>query len=302
MRSLRGAFLQHLPFSCKSRRGRMLWPPRVAVVTGANRGLGLSLAECLAESGTHVVLAARDEQLCTAAATALASAKGVSVEAVQLDVQCGRSIEVFGAYCERTFGGVDLLVNNAAVCEAGWSEAVVRRALRTNVLGPRALTRRLLPALRQQPHGQVLHVSSGDGELLYLNPELQRQMAAVDSERTLLCGKAEPPASWLSGSSFQRQIVLQAAPSFGQPRSLSRLARINAGRPYRSCFPPGRHTAAAAGGRTPTVQRLRRCARVRRLAGVRALEGRAQRPDARAGGRRSGCVGGCRMPRRRPHA
>ena len=40
----------------------MLWPPRVAVVTGANRGLGLSLAECLAESGTHVVLAARDEQ------------------------------------------------------------------------------------------------------------------------------------------------------------------------------------------------------------------------------------------------
>ena len=168
---------------------RMLWPPRVAVVTGANRGLGLSLAECLAESGTHVVLAARDEQLCTAAATALATAKGVSVEAVQLDVQCGRSIEAFGAYCEQAFGGVDLLVNNAAVCEAGWSEAVVRRALRTNVLGPRALTRRLLPALRQRPHGQVLHVSSGDGELLYLSPELQRQMAAVDSERTLSCRK-----------------------------------------------------------------------------------------------------------------
>ena len=167
----------------------MLWPPRVAVVTGANRGLGLSLAECLAESGTHVVLAARDEQLCTAAATALATAKGVSVEAVQLDVQCGRSIEAFGAYCEQAFGGVDLLVNNAAVCEAGWSEAVVRRALRTNVLGPRALTRRLLPALRQRPHGQVLHVSSGDGELLYLSPELQRQMAAVDSERTLSCRK-----------------------------------------------------------------------------------------------------------------
>ena len=159
---------------------------RVAVVTGANRGLGLALAESLAESGTHVVLAARDEQLCTAAATALATAKSVSVEAVQLDVQCGRSIEAFGAYCEQTFGGIDLLVNNAAVCEAGWSEAVVGRALRTNVLGPRALTRRMLPALRERPHAQVLHVSSGDGELLYLNPALQRQMAAVDTERALL--------------------------------------------------------------------------------------------------------------------
>ena len=159
---------------------------RVAVVTGANRGLGLALAESLAESGTHVVLAARDEQLCTAAATALATAKSVSVEAVQLDVQCGRSIEAFGAYCEQTFGGIDLLVNNAAVCEAGWSEAVVGRALRTNVLGPRALTRRMLPALRERPHAQVLHISSGDGELLYLSPALQRQMAAVDTERALL--------------------------------------------------------------------------------------------------------------------
>ena len=90
---------------------------RVAVVTGANRGLGLALAESLAESGTHVVLAARDEQLCTAAATALATAKSVSVEAVQLDVQCGRSIEAFGAYCEQTFGGIDLLVNNAGIAD-----------------------------------------------------------------------------------------------------------------------------------------------------------------------------------------
>ena len=214
---------------------RMLWPPRVAVVTGANRGLGLALAESLAESGTHVVLAARDEQLCTAAATALATAKGVSVEAVHLDVQCGRSIEAFGAYCEQTFGGVDLLVNNAAVCEAGWSEEVVRRALRTNVLGPRALTRRLLPALRQRPHGQVLHVSSGDGELLYLSPELQRKMAAVGNERTAAASKTSwlrpRPACRLSGGSSQRQIVLQAALSSGQPQPISRLGRINASRP-----------------------------------------------------------------------
>ena len=44
----------------------------------------------------------------------------------------------------------------------------------------------LLPALRERPHAQVLHISSGEGELLYLSPALQRQMAAVDSERALL--------------------------------------------------------------------------------------------------------------------
>ena len=212
--------------SWRRRQNAMLWPPRVAVVTGANRGLGLALAESLAESGTHVVLAARDEQLCTAAATALATAKGVSVEAVHLDVQCGRSIETFGAYCEQTFGGVDLLVNNAAVCEAGWSEEVVRRALRTNVLGPRALTQRLLPALRQRPHSQVLHVSSGDGELLYLSPELQQQMAAVRSERTLLrlLAAARPPRN-----SFGDAPAYGASPAYAVSKAaLNALTRVQA--------------------------------------------------------------------------
>lgn len=199
---------------------------RVAVVTGANRGLGLALAESLAESGAHVVLAARDEQLCTAAATVLATAKGVSVEAVQLDVQCGTSIEAFGAYCEQTFGGIDLLVNNAAVCEAGWSEAVVGRALRTNVLGPRTLTRRLLPALRERPHAQVLHISSGDGELLYLSPELQRQMAAVDSERALLrlLAAARPPRN-----AFGEAPAYGASPAYAVSKAaLNALTRVQA--------------------------------------------------------------------------
>ena len=203
---------------------RDLWPPRVAVVTGANRGLGLALAESLAQSGAHVVFAG-DEQRCISA-TALAASKGLSVEAAQLDVQCGSSIEAFGVYCERTFGGVDLLVNNAAVCEAGWSEGVVRRALRTNVLGPRALTQRLLPALRQRPHSQVLHVSSGDGELLYLSPELQQQMAAVRSERTLLrlLAAARPPRN-----SFGDAPAYGASPAYAVSKAaLNALTRVQA--------------------------------------------------------------------------
>ena len=122
-------------------------PGPVAVVTGANRGLGLALAEQLAQSGSHVVLTARDQQRGATAAAALAD-RGLSVESAPLDVQCGASIAVFGDYCERALGGrIDLLINNAAVCEEGWSAEVVGRTLRTNVLGPRALTARLQPCL-----------------------------------------------------------------------------------------------------------------------------------------------------------
>ena len=60
----------------------------------------------------------------------------------------------------------------------------------------------------------------------------QNMMCAPDVENKL----AQPSASWRSGGSSQRQIVLQAAWSFGQPQSISRLGRINASRPYRSCF------------------------------------------------------------------
>lgn len=222
--------------------------PPVAVVTGANRGLGLALVEALAGSGAHVVLTSRDERR-GAAAAAMLAARGLSVEAAQLDVQCGVSIAAFGDFCERTLGGrVDLLVNNAAVCEAGWSDAVVRRALRTNVLGPRALTARLRPCLARaaaaaEPglshggrRGQVLHISSGDGELLYLQPKLAGQMHAVRSEAALLrlLARARPPrdafgtapahgptpAYGLSKAALNALTRVQAAAAGGLPRGV----------------------------------------------------------------------------------
>ena len=70
-------------------------------------------------------------------------------------------------------------LNNAAVCEEGWSDAVVRRALRTNALGPFWLARALLPGMRRHGGGRILSVSSGDGELAYLHSALQDDLRAA---------------------------------------------------------------------------------------------------------------------------
>ena len=165
-----------------------------AVVTGGSRGLGLALAEELALAGARVVLGVRDEGHGAAAVAELAG-RGLLAEAHPLDVGCWRSVAAFGDRCERELGGVDLLVNNAAVCESGWDRGVVRRTLRTNVLGPVLLTRRLLPGMLHRGHGAVLSVSSGDGELCYLSPPLQADLRAAHTHGGLLrvLARAGPP-------------------------------------------------------------------------------------------------------------
>ena len=165
-----------------------------AVVTGGNRGLGLALSEELALAGARVVLGVRDEAHGAAAVAELAG-RGLLAEAYPLDVACWRSVAAFGDRCERELGGVDLLINNAAVCEVGWHRSEVQRTLRTNVLGPVLLTRRLLPGMLRRGHGLVLGVSSGDGELCYLSPPLQADLRAADTHGALLrvLARASPP-------------------------------------------------------------------------------------------------------------
>ena len=136
-------------------------PCRCAVVTGANRGLGLALARGLAESGAHVVVTAREGGTASSAVAAALRADGLSAEAYvpPLDVGDWRSVRAFGEFCAAAAVTPDALVNNAAVCEEGWSDAVVRRALRTNALGPFWLARALLPGMRRHGGGRILRLS-----------------------------------------------------------------------------------------------------------------------------------------------
>ena len=156
------------------------------VITGANRGLGLALSQVAAEAGAHVVLTSRDPSGAATVAAEL-SRRGWHAEAYAspLDVSNEGHVRDFGRFCEE-HALPDILINNAAVCETGWTGEVIERTLATNVLGPLSLMRMLLPTMRKRRRPRVINLSSGDGELVYLSTSLQTQMSSVTDEEQLL--------------------------------------------------------------------------------------------------------------------
>ena len=142
----------------------------VAVVTGANRGIGKEVARQLAQRGFRVILGSRGLAAGQAAAKELAAA-GLPVAAFGLDVTSQRDAEALAAELERGYGRLDVLVNNAAICYDTWQQAssadlgTVTGALGTNVLGPWRLCLALLPLLRRSPHPRIVNVSSEAGSL-----------------------------------------------------------------------------------------------------------------------------------------
>ncbi|HET7756355.1 MAG TPA: SDR family NAD(P)-dependent oxidoreductase, partial [Steroidobacteraceae bacterium] len=137
---------------------------RVALVTGANRGIGLELVRQLLERGYRVVLGSRDLARGQAAARELAPAGRLAV--VELDL-AGRALETQAACGERLFGRVDVLVNNAAIhYDSGETAStadftVVREAFETNLFGAWRLALALVPSMRTRGWGRIVNVSSG---------------------------------------------------------------------------------------------------------------------------------------------
>jgi NAD(P)-dependent dehydrogenase (short-subunit alcohol dehydrogenase family) len=142
----------------------------IAIVTGANRGLGLATCRELARRGHKVVLTARNGEDAESAAAALRG-EGLDVMAARLDVSSDRSVADFDRHVVRKLERVDVLVNNAgAIFEPkgarGTGEvepAVLTAAFETNTLGAYRLTRMLLPRMNQAGYGRVVNVSSGMG-------------------------------------------------------------------------------------------------------------------------------------------
>jgi NAD(P)-dependent dehydrogenase (short-subunit alcohol dehydrogenase family) len=130
-----------------------------ALVTGANRGIGLEVARQLAARGHTVLAAARDPD-------AIPAIDG-DVRPVRLDVTNQREI----AAVQRELDSLDVLVNNAAIHHDTWQRVltadldVVREALETNTLGPWRLALAFSELLRASPHGRLVNVSSGAGAL-----------------------------------------------------------------------------------------------------------------------------------------
>jgi NAD(P)-dependent dehydrogenase (short-subunit alcohol dehydrogenase family) len=143
---------------------------RVALVTGANRGIGLEVARQLAKRGYAVILGSRDSQKGKRAAARLAEA-GLSVLPRQLDVSEVESVEDLAARIVEDPGHLDVLVNNAAIHYDTWQRAlgadldIVREALETNTFGAWRTCEAFVPLLRGSGHGRIVNVSSGAGSL-----------------------------------------------------------------------------------------------------------------------------------------
>jgi NAD(P)-dependent dehydrogenase (short-subunit alcohol dehydrogenase family) len=131
----------------------------VALVTGANRGIGLEVARQLAARGHTVIAGARDP-------SQVPALEG-DVRPVRLDVTDDASI----AAVRGELDALDVLVNNAAIHYDTWEQAltadlgVVREALETNTLGPWRMAIAFADLLRASPHGRLVNVSSGAGAL-----------------------------------------------------------------------------------------------------------------------------------------
>ncbi len=142
----------------------------LAIVTGANRGIGLEVCRQLAERGYTAILGSRDLAKGERAAAGLKLTNG-SVIARQLDVTDLNSIQNLRAWVEAEYGHLDVLVNNAAINYDTYQKAVsadldnVRETLETNIFGAWQMTQAFLPLLRKSPHPRIVNVSSESGSL-----------------------------------------------------------------------------------------------------------------------------------------
>lgn len=143
----------------------------VALVTGANRGIGLEVCRQLAARGFHVVLTARDPLKAEAAARTIRASGAGSVTAAPLDVTDGRSISALADDLAARVLPVDVLVNNAAILlaeEEGVLDtplAQLRETLETNVVGAVAMCQAFVPGMIERGYGRVVNVSSEAGQL-----------------------------------------------------------------------------------------------------------------------------------------
>jgi NAD(P)-dependent dehydrogenase (short-subunit alcohol dehydrogenase family) len=140
----------------------------VALVTGGARGIGFEVGRQLAQRGMTVILGARDPGKVTAAAEELAG-DGLDVRARTLDVTDGKSVKRLAAEVNEEFGGLDVLVNNAAAF-ADWSETASgadlessRAVFDTNLFGVWRACQAFLPLIQRSKHGRIVNVASGAG-------------------------------------------------------------------------------------------------------------------------------------------
>lgn len=154
---------------------------KIAVVTGANRGIGFEICRQLAEKGILVILTSRDEKKGLQACEKL-DKEELPVRFHQLDVDHAASINNLKNFIEKEFGRCDILVNNAGIFPdvSNTSDEedssifkvhldTIRQAITTNVFGPLLMCQALIPLMKKNHYGRIVNMSSGMGQLTHMN-------------------------------------------------------------------------------------------------------------------------------------
>lgn len=143
---------------------------RIALVTGANKGIGLEIARQLAHDGVAVIIGARNVERGNATVAALA-VEGLEATFVKIDIVEEASIAAAAAMISDKHGRLDILVNNAGIVD--WTDGIpsraslqaVRRVFETNFFGTLAVTQAMLPLLRKSAAARIVNISSALGSL-----------------------------------------------------------------------------------------------------------------------------------------
>ena len=146
---------------------------KIALVTGANRGLGFETCKQLSQLGVTVLLTSRDPTKGEVAAKQLID-KGLDVIFYQLDVSDRSNIKDIFTKIENQFGRLDILINNAAILydkDQSTMNAdleLVNKALTTNLFGPWLLCQAFVPLMEKNGYGRIVNVSSGAASMHYM--------------------------------------------------------------------------------------------------------------------------------------
>ncbi len=200
------------------------------LITGAGRGMGVSIAKAALAAGHNVVATGRNPE-----AVAEAVGEGDRLHVAKLDVTSTQDAEIAVDAAVARFGGIDVLVNNAASFHAGFFEELapeqMDRQIATTLFGPMNVTRAVLPVMRKQRSGHVVTISSSAG---FAGFEYGTAYAAskfgVDGWMESLALEIEPfgiHATVVNPGFFRTELLTQESTDYA-PASIEDYAEANA--------------------------------------------------------------------------
>jgi NAD(P)-dependent dehydrogenase (short-subunit alcohol dehydrogenase family) len=185
---------------------------KIALVTGANKGIGYEIAAGLGALGWSIGVGARDEQRREDAVAKLRAA-GVDAFGVPLDVSDDASVTAAAQLIEERAGRLDVLVNNAGIT-GGWPQEPMRAAVETNVIGVIRVINAMLPLLRRSGSPRIVNQSSHVASLtLQTTPgiDLGPVSGAYTPSKTLLNAVTIQYAKALAGTNI---LINNACPGY----------------------------------------------------------------------------------------